>query len=107
MILTIDSSAEDYYHTLLWMEEALKRAEEDESIAESEILEYLAFALYKQGNLKRALLSTDRLYEICEWCYPILYIKSTSATCEGSRGISHALNFRPATSTSQGEHQVV
>jgi hypothetical protein len=30
----------------------------------SPISEYLAFALYKQGNLKQALITTDRLYEL-------------------------------------------
>lgn len=75
MITSIGLSAEDYYHTLLWMQEALERAEEDESISESEILEYLAFALYKQGNVKRALLSTDRLYEICGWSFPLCHVR--------------------------------
>ncbi len=48
------------------MQEGLDRAKESQnSSLESEILEYMAFALYKQGNVKRALLTTDRLYEIC------------------------------------------
>uniref|UniRef100_A0A914NY93 Tetratricopeptide repeat protein n=1 Tax=Meloidogyne incognita TaxID=6306 RepID=A0A914NY93_MELIC len=57
---------EDYFHSLLWMQEALDRVKREmpPSIAESEILEYLAFALFKQGNIKHALITTDRLYEI-------------------------------------------
>uniref|UniRef100_A0A914D6M8 Prolyl 4-hydroxylase alpha-subunit N-terminal domain-containing protein n=1 Tax=Acrobeloides nanus TaxID=290746 RepID=A0A914D6M8_9BILA len=57
---------EDYYHTLLWMEESLEKIkiEDPPTAAESDILEYLAFSLYKQGNLKRALQVTDRLYQI-------------------------------------------
>lgn len=57
---------EDYYHTLLWMQEAMDRSKQEESptATEADILEYLAFALYKQGNVKRALLATDRLYEL-------------------------------------------
>ncbi|KAL7078512.1 hypothetical protein ACQ4LE_002658 [Meloidogyne hapla] len=57
---------EDYFHSLVWMQEALDRVKREmpPSIAESEILEYLAFALFKQGNIKRALVTTDRLYEI-------------------------------------------
>lgn len=53
----------DYYHTLEWMQEALDRivSEKPKTIAESEILEYLAFALYQQGNHKRALAMTYRL----------------------------------------------
>ncbi|VDK59359.1 unnamed protein product [Anisakis simplex] len=53
----------DYYHTILWMQEAKDRVEkEDVPTANYEdILEFLAFALYKQGNLKRALQLTDKL----------------------------------------------
>ena len=69
-----------------WMEEALERshAEQAPTAAEEDILEYIAFALYKQvcsadtagasrarlvssrlqGNVKRALLITDRLLEL-------------------------------------------
>ncbi|MFH4982414.1 hypothetical protein AB6A40_009123 [Gnathostoma spinigerum] len=56
----------DYYHTVLWMQEARDRVEkENPPTAELEdILEYLAFALYKQGNLKRALLLTDELVRL-------------------------------------------
>uniref|UniRef100_A0AC34GPH6 Procollagen-proline 4-dioxygenase n=1 Tax=Panagrolaimus sp. ES5 TaxID=591445 RepID=A0AC34GPH6_9BILA len=59
-------NAEDYYHTLLWMGEALERIKKEDpaTAAESDILEYYAFALYKQDNVKRALLATDRLNEI-------------------------------------------
>ncbi|MCP9259530.1 Prolyl 4-hydroxylase subunit alpha-1 [Dirofilaria immitis] len=58
--------AYDYYHTILWMQEARQRVEK-EAIPTAEledILEYLAFSLYKQGNLKRALLLTDELYRM-------------------------------------------
>uniref|UniRef100_A0A0N5AR18 procollagen-proline 4-dioxygenase n=1 Tax=Syphacia muris TaxID=451379 RepID=A0A0N5AR18_9BILA len=57
---------EDYYHTILWMQEALNRVmNESESTAPiEEILEYLAYSLYKQGNLKHALQLTDRLYKM-------------------------------------------
>uniref|UniRef100_A0A914RW89 procollagen-proline 4-dioxygenase n=1 Tax=Parascaris equorum TaxID=6256 RepID=A0A914RW89_PAREQ len=34
------------------------------SVALEEVLEYLAFALYKQGNLKRALQVTEQLYKL-------------------------------------------
>lgn len=54
----------DYYHTLMWMEEAMARAhrEDPPTASEPEILEYLAFAMYQQGNVKRALAMTKRLY---------------------------------------------
>jgi prolyl 4-hydroxylase len=58
----------DYYHTIMWMQEALNRLEHEQppSIAESEVLEYLAFSLYQQGNIKRALHMTKRLVELGE-----------------------------------------
>lgn len=59
-------TTEDYYHTILWMEEAKNRLmkERPPSVALEEVLEYLAFALYKQGNLKRALQVTEQLYKL-------------------------------------------
>uniref|UniRef100_A0A914EE63 procollagen-proline 4-dioxygenase n=1 Tax=Acrobeloides nanus TaxID=290746 RepID=A0A914EE63_9BILA len=57
---------EDYYHTILWMQESLEKIkiEDPPTVSESDILEYLALSLYKQDNLKRALQVTDRLYQI-------------------------------------------
>ncbi|KAI3407813.1 hypothetical protein GPALN_014151 [Globodera pallida] len=49
----------NYFYTLEWMQEALERRPSDE--LEVEILEYLAFALYQQGNPSRALAVTRRL----------------------------------------------
>jgi prolyl 4-hydroxylase len=48
------------------MQEAMDRSEKEDppTATEANILEYLAFALFKQGNVKRALLATDRLYEL-------------------------------------------
>ncbi|VDM97021.1 unnamed protein product, partial [Onchocerca ochengi] len=58
--------AHDYYHTILWMQEARERAEKEAVPTANleDILEYLAFSLYKQGNLKRALLLTDQLHHM-------------------------------------------
>ena len=52
----------DYYYTLEWMIEAMERDPLRE--LEIEILEYLAYALYQQGNQKRALALTKRLVEM-------------------------------------------
>lgn len=44
----------DFYHTQLWMEEAdkrLKREAKNETVDESDVLEYLAFSIYKQGTV--------------------------------------------------------
>ncbi|VDM99299.1 unnamed protein product, partial [Onchocerca ochengi] len=56
----------DYYHSIMWMQEARERVEKEAiPTADPEfILEYLAFSLYKQDNLKRALLLTDELYRM-------------------------------------------
>ncbi|KAL3113622.1 hypothetical protein niasHT_010651 [Heterodera trifolii] len=52
----------DYYYTLEWMQEALRR---DPSAAlEADILEFLAYALYQQGNQKRALTMTKWLVRL-------------------------------------------
>ncbi|XP_057666145.1 prolyl 4-hydroxylase subunit alpha-1 [Diorhabda carinulata] len=56
----------DYYHTLLWMTEAEERLrdEANHTISQSDILEYLAFSTYKQGNVHLALDLTNKLLEI-------------------------------------------
>lgn len=44
----------DYYHTALWMREAMDRLTSDTnhttSTSKADILEYLAFSVYKQGK---------------------------------------------------------
>lgn len=56
----------DYYHTILWMEEAMNRMEKEtpRTVEESKILDYLAFAMFQQGNVKRALALTKRLKKL-------------------------------------------
>ncbi|KIH57375.1 tetratricopeptide repeat protein [Ancylostoma duodenale] len=56
----------DYYHVIMWMQEALKRLEkEEEPTADREdVLEYLSYSLYKQGNLKHALQLIEELYKL-------------------------------------------
>lgn len=53
----------DHYHTTLWMNEALKRheMESNKTVAYADILEYLAFSTYMQGNVRQALKLTDEL----------------------------------------------
>uniref|UniRef100_A0A914KV50 Fe2OG dioxygenase domain-containing protein n=1 Tax=Meloidogyne incognita TaxID=6306 RepID=A0A914KV50_MELIC len=59
---------EDYYHSILWMEEANERyyllEKESSEINKSDILNILSISLYKQGNLKRALIINDKLIEL-------------------------------------------
>uniref|UniRef100_A0A1B6CXX7 procollagen-proline 4-dioxygenase n=1 Tax=Clastoptera arizonana TaxID=38151 RepID=A0A1B6CXX7_9HEMI len=55
---------QDFYHTVLWMTEALDRQEKERNntqIERWEILEYLAYSTYMQGNVKSALQMTDEL----------------------------------------------
>ncbi|PIK34088.1 putative prolyl 4-hydroxylase subunit alpha-1 [Apostichopus japonicus] len=66
----------DHYHSCLWLEEAFNRAikeEKDDTRARRDkekeidiptILDYLAYATYSQGDMKKALEFTDRLLEI-------------------------------------------
>lgn len=61
----------DYYHTRLWMNEAMDRLSKelnDTSIEvnqkKADILEYLAFSTYKEGNIISALSMTNELLEI-------------------------------------------
>ncbi|KAL1123070.1 hypothetical protein AAG570_002158 [Ranatra chinensis] len=58
---------QDFYHTVLWMTEALDRHERETNQTDTErweILEYLAYSTYMQGNVRNALKITDELLEI-------------------------------------------
>ncbi|KFZ47982.1 Prolyl 4-hydroxylase subunit alpha-1, partial [Antrostomus carolinensis] len=56
----------DYYHTELWMEQALKQLDEGEvsSADKVYILDYLSYAVYQQGDLPKAMMLTKRLLEL-------------------------------------------
>uniref|UniRef100_A0A6Q2XHN7 Prolyl 4-hydroxylase subunit alpha-1 n=1 Tax=Esox lucius TaxID=8010 RepID=A0A6Q2XHN7_ESOLU len=56
----------DYYHTELWMEQALKQLEEGEesTVDKVTVLDYLSYAIYQQGDLGRALELTKKLLRI-------------------------------------------
>ncbi|KAI6189236.1 Prolyl 4-hydroxylase alpha-related protein PH4 [Aphelenchoides besseyi] len=60
-------NARDYYRCIEWMSEAEARLkiEGDRSrIQRADVLEYLAYSLYQQGNTKRALVLTKELARI-------------------------------------------
>ncbi|XP_077358212.1 prolyl 4-hydroxylase subunit alpha-1-like isoform X2 [Festucalex cinctus] len=75
-ILTVDDcydlgmvayKANDFYHTELWMWQALQQMREGETPASVDavtLLDYHSFSLYQQGDLERALVSTKQLLEI-------------------------------------------
>ena len=58
-------NARDYYRCLEWMQAAEAQLEahgaEEALIERTDILEYLAYSLYQQGNTKRALALTKEL----------------------------------------------
>lgn len=57
----------DYYHTELWMEQALKQLDDGEIssvIDKVSVLDYLSYAVYQQGNLDKAMMLTKRLLEL-------------------------------------------
>ncbi|KAM9311588.1 prolyl 4-hydroxylase subunit alpha-2-like [Gastrophryne carolinensis] len=53
----------DYYHTVLWMQEALKLLNkgEESSISKVEVLDYLSYTVFQLGDLHRAVDLTRRL----------------------------------------------
>ncbi|VDN36498.1 unnamed protein product, partial [Cylicostephanus goldi] len=57
---------EDHYHVIMWMEEARRRLyHETVKTADLEqIMEFMSYSLYKQGNLKHALQMVEELYQI-------------------------------------------
>lgn len=64
----ISYSEADYYHTELWMAQALKQLDqgEESTIDKVAVLDYLSYAIYQQGELERALELTKRLLKIGE-----------------------------------------
>ncbi|KAL0964497.1 hypothetical protein UPYG_G00324640 [Umbra pygmaea] len=56
----------DYYHTELWMEQALKQLDEGEESTTDKVtvLDYLSYAIYQQGELGRALEYTKKLLRL-------------------------------------------
>ncbi|XP_041921620.1 prolyl 4-hydroxylase subunit alpha-1b isoform X2 [Alosa alosa] len=56
----------DYYHTELWMTQALKQLDEGEEspIDKTTVIDYLSYAIYQQGELERALELTKRLLKL-------------------------------------------
>ncbi|KAL7869936.1 hypothetical protein AOLI_G00139240 [Acnodon oligacanthus] len=59
-------SEADYYHTELWMAQALRQLDdgEESSIDTVTVLDYLSYSIYQQGELERALEYTKRLLSL-------------------------------------------
>ncbi|XP_022542510.1 prolyl 4-hydroxylase subunit alpha-2 isoform X1 [Astyanax mexicanus] len=56
----------DYYHAVLWMQQALRQkdAGEEAKVPKAEILDYLSYSVYQMGDLPRAIELTRRLVSI-------------------------------------------
>ncbi|XP_077183006.1 prolyl 4-hydroxylase subunit alpha-2 isoform X2 [Paroedura picta] len=56
----------DYYHTVLWMQQALKQhdSSEEATISKVEILDYLSYAVFQLGDILRAMELTRRLVSL-------------------------------------------
>uniref|UniRef100_A0A3Q0RGH4 Prolyl 4-hydroxylase subunit alpha-1 n=1 Tax=Amphilophus citrinellus TaxID=61819 RepID=A0A3Q0RGH4_AMPCI len=56
----------DYYHTELWMAQALKQLDEgeDSTLDKVTVIDYLSYAIYQQGEMERAMDYTKRLIEL-------------------------------------------
>ncbi|KAL6474844.1 hypothetical protein MHYP_G00158840 [Metynnis hypsauchen] len=59
-------SEADYYHTELWMTQALRQLDEGEESSTDTVtvLDYLSYSIYQQGELERALEYTKRLLSL-------------------------------------------
>uniref|UniRef100_A0A8D3DXF4 Prolyl 4-hydroxylase subunit alpha-1 n=1 Tax=Scophthalmus maximus TaxID=52904 RepID=A0A8D3DXF4_SCOMX len=56
----------DYYHTELWMAQALRQLDqgEESTLDKVTVLDYLSYSIYQQGEIERALELTMRLLEL-------------------------------------------
>ncbi|XP_056140486.1 prolyl 4-hydroxylase subunit alpha-2-like isoform X2 [Lampris incognitus] len=56
----------DYYHAVLWMQQALRQldAGEEAVVSKADVLDYLSYSVYQMGDLPRAIELTRRLVAI-------------------------------------------
>lgn len=74
----------DYYHTELWMAQALKQLDqgEESTLDKVTVLDYLSYSIYQQGEIERALEYTKKLLELGESLHTIKYF-SNFEKCTG------------------------
>lgn len=62
----------DYYHAVLWMQQALQQMDDGEETKTSklDILDYLSYSVYQMGDVPRAIELTRRLVSIGNQCNP-------------------------------------
>jgi len=80
----------DHYHTVLWMAEAMTRyyGEQNSTVSLPEILDYLSFSTYKQGNIKQALQLTNQLLKLVPYHQRALGNKQYFENIIKSEGLS-------------------
>ncbi|XP_062341466.1 prolyl 4-hydroxylase subunit alpha-2-like isoform X5 [Osmerus eperlanus] len=56
----------DYYHSVLWMQQALRQmdAGEDAVVTKADVLDYLSYSVYQMNDLPRAIELTRRLVAV-------------------------------------------
>lgn len=101
----------DYYHTELWMAQALNQMDQGEQSATDKvnILDYLSYSIYQQGELDKALELTRRLlklgknWEDCRSLQGAGLVNTTSSSssswlviCSYLRKLSSSSRVRPA-----------
>lgn len=59
-------SRSDFYHSLIWLEEALVLLDKEDppSVPRVQVLENLAFSMYQQGNVERATKFTEEWLQL-------------------------------------------
>ncbi|XP_066501566.1 prolyl 4-hydroxylase subunit alpha-2-like isoform X1 [Hoplias malabaricus] len=57
---------QDYYHAVLWMQQALRQMDtgDEAKVSKVEILDYLSYSVYQMGDIPRAIELTRRLVSI-------------------------------------------
>lgn len=89
VILTVDDCFDmgktayndaDYYHAVLWMQQALKQLDDGEEavISKVEILDYLSYSVYQMEDLPRAIELTRRLVAIGKVASQTMIIEKVS-----------------------------
>lgn len=76
----------DYYHTVLWMQQALKKHDDGEeaAITKAEILDYLSYGVFQLGDIQRAMELTRRLVSLGKKDKSCILLACWKATCTSS-----------------------
>ena len=75
----------DYYHSVLWMQQALRQLDmgEDAVASKATVLDYLSYSVYQMGDLPRAIELTLRLVALGRFLFSIYFL----CRCIDCRGV--------------------